>query len=70
VRTGGSVKGSGGSNSTGALDVDVDDLFVAPEPSAAASVLVALVSLLLRRGRGAPARRLARCTSRSALRSA
>lgn len=70
VRTGGSVKGFGGSDATGALDVDVDDLLVAPEPSAAASMLVALVSLFTHRGRVSRARRLVRCTSSSALRSA
>jgi hypothetical protein len=60
VRTGGSVKGFGSSNATGALDVDVDDLLVAPEPGDAASALVALGLVFSRRFRVSRTLRLAR----------
>jgi hypothetical protein len=48
VRTGGFVRGFGGGNASGALDVDVDDLLVAPEPGAAASAALSTTTLWLR----------------------
>lgn len=54
VRTGGAVKGFGGADAIGALDVDVDDLRVAPEPSGAAVAAgLSLACLLGLRARGA-----------------
>lgn len=49
VRTGGSVRGFGGSNAAGALDVDMDDLGVVPEPGALASAILACFALGARR---------------------
>jgi hypothetical protein len=51
VRTGGFVRGFGGANANGALEVDVDDVLV-PEPDSAASGVVAMLCVLLR-GRAA-----------------
>jgi hypothetical protein len=45
VRTGGYVEGLGGSNVTGALDVDIDDVRIAPEPGAFASALASMILL-------------------------
>jgi hypothetical protein len=59
VRTGGYVEGVGGSNASGSLDVDVDDLRIAPEPSPAASALAILIGLAGRLGFDARTRRSA-----------
>jgi hypothetical protein len=45
ARTGGSVRGFGGANASGALDVDLDDLLVAPEVPALEAGLAALLAL-------------------------
>ncbi|MEB2345724.1 MAG: hypothetical protein OZ948_13400 [Deltaproteobacteria bacterium] len=57
IRTGGSVEGLGGADVTGALDVDVDDVTIAPEPDSPAMALAALLALVaggLRSGRSSP----------------
>lgn len=51
VRTGGSVVGYAGADTTGVLDVDVDDLTIAPEPGAPALALAAVATTLAQRAR-------------------
>lgn len=52
ARTGGSVKGFGGADAAGALEVQLDDLRVAPEPASAPATFAAWISLrALRRRR-------------------